>query len=265
MPQKLAELGPGDSLGIGMSALISGAEQYFALDVVKFSNTEVNLKIFDDLVELFKQKTPVPGDKEFPKVKPFLKNYDFPEHIFSEGHLQRSLDQNRLLKIRNSVKSLESSLTIKKDDIISYVVPWNDASMIRRESLDMIISQAVLQSVDDLSFTYKSMRDWLKPNGLMSHAIDFKALDTADTWYGHWEYSDLEWKIIRGRNVYFLNREPYSTHIKLLGSNNFKIIFDLKTIAETKIDTRKLARKFNNSTPEDLTISGTFIQATRNI
>jgi len=263
MPQKLAELGPGDSLGIGISALISGVEQYYALDIVKYSNDEVNLKIFDDLVKLFQQKTPIPDDKEFPRVKPYLKNYDFPEHIFPEHYLRRILDKNRLLKIRNSIRSLESSVIIKEDDMISYVVPWNETSLIRLQSLDMIISQAVLQHIDNLSLTYKSMSNWLKPNGLLSHEIDFKSMGSSDTWYGHWEYSDLEWKIIRGRKVFYINREPYSTHIKLLNDNNFKIIFDLKTIAKTKINSKNLAGRFKNSTPEDLTISSTFIQATK--
>ena len=107
------------------------------------------------------------------------------------------------------------------------------------------------------------MSNWLKPNGLLSHEIDFKSMGSSDTWYGHWEYSDLEWKIIRGRKVFYINREPYSTHIKLLNDNNFKIIFDLKTIAKTKINSKNLAGRFKNSTPEDLTISSTFIQATK--
>src|SRR5215216_4420238 len=32
MPQSLAELGPGDSLGVGMCALLSGSEHYVGLD-----------------------------------------------------------------------------------------------------------------------------------------------------------------------------------------------------------------------------------------
>jgi len=32
-PKVVAELGPGDSLGIGLAALISGSDKYFAFDV----------------------------------------------------------------------------------------------------------------------------------------------------------------------------------------------------------------------------------------
>jgi hypothetical protein len=69
-PKVVAELGPGDSLGIGLAALVSGAEKYFALDVVEYTNIERNLKIFDELVTLFKNKEDIPGEQEFPEVRP---------------------------------------------------------------------------------------------------------------------------------------------------------------------------------------------------
>lgn len=36
-PDTVAGLGPGDSLGFGLAALISGADKYFAFDVVEQS------------------------------------------------------------------------------------------------------------------------------------------------------------------------------------------------------------------------------------
>jgi len=53
-PRVVAELGPGDSLGIGLAALLSGCDRYFALDVVDHANARSNLEIFDELVELFR-------------------------------------------------------------------------------------------------------------------------------------------------------------------------------------------------------------------
>src|SRR5450631_2613031 len=51
-PRVVAELGPDDSLGTGIAALLSGAEQYFALDAVSHANAEHNLGILDELVAL---------------------------------------------------------------------------------------------------------------------------------------------------------------------------------------------------------------------
>ena len=63
MPNTIAELGPGDSLGIGLAALLCGANNYYALDVKEYSHIETNLKIFDELVALFKShaKRPIKG------------------------------------------------------------------------------------------------------------------------------------------------------------------------------------------------------------
>ncbi len=80
-PTVVAELGPGKSLGVGCAALISGAQQYVALDVRQHATDSRNLEIFDELVELFANKEPIPDQTEFPNAKPLLKSYDFPTHI----------------------------------------------------------------------------------------------------------------------------------------------------------------------------------------
>jgi hypothetical protein len=55
-PKIVAEIGPGDSLGIGLSALITGAEKYYAFDIIKYANYERNSTIFDELIEIFRKK-----------------------------------------------------------------------------------------------------------------------------------------------------------------------------------------------------------------
>ena len=83
MPLTLAELGPGDSIGIGLSAMLSGVDNYYALDVVEYSNTEFNLKIFDELVELFKGRAAGPGNG-WPDYSQHLNKHRFPNHILTE-------------------------------------------------------------------------------------------------------------------------------------------------------------------------------------
>ena len=261
LPLNIIELGPGRSLGVGITALISGAEQYYGLDSIKFCNVEDNLKIFDDLVVLIRQRTPIPNEEEFPTIKPKLDDYNFPEHIFTSEHLERVLADNRLLKIRNSIKALEFPPSIKSKGIISYLAPWQDVSLIEPGSIDLILSQSVLQYMDDLTKTYNLMSSWLKPQGWISHQIDLKSLGSADTWDGHWSYSDMEWKIVKGRKNYNINRGSYATHINLLKNNNFKITKIIKGTSVAVIQRNKLARRFKSLTDEDRTTSNLFIQA----
>src|SRR5216110_2845407 len=50
VPQAVAELGPGDSLGVGLCALLSGADDYVGLDVVAHSDLASNQSVLDDLI-----------------------------------------------------------------------------------------------------------------------------------------------------------------------------------------------------------------------
>ena len=61
IPDTVAELGPGDSVGTGLAALLSGANHYYALDTVQYANTPRNLMIFDQLVSLFQRRAGRPS------------------------------------------------------------------------------------------------------------------------------------------------------------------------------------------------------------
>ena len=257
-PKVIAELGPGDSLGIGLAALISGCDKCFAFDVVEHANIERNLAIFDELVTLFKDKTAIPGDDEWPKVKPRLEEYGFPADILNDNKLHQALESSRIERIRDSIRDFR-----RKDSMIQYKVPWYDANILEKESVDMIYSQAVLEHVDDLRNTYRAMYSWLKSTGCISHTIDFKCHGTADEWNGHWVYSDFMWKLIRGKRPYLLNREPYSTHIAIMAEEGFKIVYDKKIISESQFTLNQLAPKFGSISSDDLVTSGTFIQGVK--
>jgi len=257
-PKIIAELGPGDSLGTGLAALISGCDRYFAFDVVEHANAERNLIIFDELVMLFKNKTSIPGEDEFPTLKPYLEEYNFPNEILDENRLQHALENSRIERIRNSISDFR-----REDSIIQYKAPWYGTSIIEKNSVDMIYSQAVLQYVDDLRGTYRSMHSWLKSTGYISHQIDFKCHGIADEWNGHWAYSDFIWKLIRGKRPYFLNREPHSTHIVIMLEEQFRIVFDKTIKRESHLTINQLAPKFRSISSDDLVTSGAFIQGVK--
>jgi len=255
-PKIVAELGPGDSLGIGLAALLSGAQKYYAFDIVKHSTLEKNLEIFNELVKLFKNKEDIPGDKEFPKVVPPLDNYKFPSEILTNDRLQKSLQKTRIEEIRKALLDCDSPKSP-----IKYKVPWYDIDILDKNSVDMIYSQAVLEHVDELEDCYRKMYQWLKPSGYISHTIDFKSHGLAKDWNGHWCYSDILWKLIKGKRPYLLNREPLSTHIKLLYKIGFDIKMILKVKSQSNLTINDLSKKFRYLSKEDLTTSSVFIQA----
>lgn len=257
-PKIVAELGPGDSLGIGLAALISGCDKYYAFDVAEYAAVDRNIEIFDELVTLFQDSTPIPGDDEFPKVKPFLEKYNFPTDIFDERRLQLLLKKSRIERIRNSIINYQN-----KDSSIQYKVPWYNADVLENESVDMIYSQAVLEHVEDLLNTYRAMHRWLKPTGFISHQIDFKCHNTADEWNGHWIYSEFMWKLIKGKRPYLLNREPHSAHIAILKEEKFRVVCDKIIKSKTSLTKAELAPRFKSISDNDLNTSGAFIQAVK--
>jgi len=257
-PKVIAELGPGDSLGIGLAALISGGEKFLALDVIKHAKLERNLEVFDELITLFKQRSPIPDEKEFPNIHPILQNHSFPSNILDEKRLENALEKERLEKIRNSILDSQN-----KDSPIQYIVPWHDVGNLTKESVDIILSQAVLEHIEDLPKTYQAMSLWLKPKGYISHQIDFKCHGTADEWNGHWCYSDFTWKLMKEKKPYLLNREPLSIHILLMKKNGFEVVCEKRIRSKSNLKKFLLAPRFKCMSDVDLTTSGVFIQAVK--
>ncbi len=264
IPRVVAELGPGDSLGIGLAAILSGASEYYALDVVKDAETERNLRIFDALVDLFRRRENIPGPEEFPRINPPLASYRFPDFILTNDILQRALCSERIEMIRRAVSGLCKNKIDEDQEVkIVYFVPWYDSGIVKAGSVDMIYSQAVLEHVDDLEKTYQALNIWLKGDGVMSHAIDFSSHGRAREWNGNWGYSDLTWRIIRGRRSYLLNREPLSTHIKLLEKYGFALMHIRKNPGEGGIGRKNIAARFKHFAEEDLNTKGVFLVAVK--
>src|SRR5437899_2222019 len=78
---RIGELGPGDSIGIGLAALLSGATRYVGLDIVPFSARADLEGIYDELVHLYSRREPVPNENEFPLVRPKIDSYEFATHL----------------------------------------------------------------------------------------------------------------------------------------------------------------------------------------
>jgi len=255
IPNIVAELGPGDSLGIGLAALLTGCNKVYALDVVKYWNNQRNLRIFEELIELFKSKINIPDNTEYPKVKPEIDNYNFPFDIISEAQSNESLSEDRLTRIKNELSNIDNP----DNSFILYQIPWYDSGVIRRNSVDFIYSQAVLEHVEDLENTYNAMNKWLKPSGLMSHTIDFKSHGITKSWNGHWTFSDFEWKIVKGGKDFLINRHPFSYHTELHSIYGFKILEESFVKLKNNLTKKQLSKRFKILTDEEITTSEMYI------
>lgn len=258
LPNVIAELGPGNSLGMGLAGLITGATKYYAFDINKYSTIERDVKIFNELVTLFKKREDIPGEIEFPKVKPFLSSYKFPRHILSDAYLEACLKPSRIRAIKEAILNIDN-LSYKGPILIKYFAPWHDSGTLEKESVDMIYSQTVLEYIEDLDRTYKILNHWQKPGGYMSHQIDFKCLGKAIEWNGHWAYSDFAWKLIKGKKSVVINRAPCQMHINLQKKHGFEVLSVIRIQNTTGIERNQLSIRFKNISDEDLITSGAHI------
>lgn len=252
----VVELGPGDSIGTGLAALLSGACQYFAIDVVHHSNVEHNLRVFEELITLFEARAPIPSDAEFQGIKPQLNNLQFPRDILKDDWLAYCLDPRRLKTIADSLTEMAEG-----ESPVNCLDPLKARVLIGSDRIDLLFSQAVLEHADDLSNVYRTCFAWLKQDGLMSHQIDFKSHGLSPDWNGHWVYPDPVWRLIRGKRPYLLNREPCSTHFRLLSETGFEVIAEERFIAPTRLARRQLASRYRGLSDDDLTTAGVFLVA----
>lgn len=257
VPKTMAELGPGDSLGTGLAAILSGVDHYRGLDVVEHSSIEANLQVFDELVEMFRMRSPRPI-KGWPDFDAYLDTRQFPSHILTEERLRQTLAPERLARIRAVIADPDSSA---EDISIRYIAPWFDAGAIQRESVDLIISHAVLGEVVELKETYQALHEWLKPGGWMSHQIGFEFHGINGAWNGYWACPDPLWEIIRGKRPFVLNREPYSTHLELIRNQGFQIVCQLEDMSYSGINRSQLCAPWKNLSDDELNCCGLFIQA----
>jgi hypothetical protein len=242
----VGELGPGDSIGTGLAALLSGAEHYIGLDMLPLSGKANLESIFDELVRLYSRKERIPDNSEFPRIRPQLHSYEFPDHAIEWTRLGE-----RVERIRSEIRKGP-----EHGRMIRYQAPWTSIDDVTAKSLDLVFSQAVLEYVTSLDEVYRAMSMWLKVGGYSSHVIDLSAHDLSPFWNGHWAYSDREWRMARGRREIFLNREPLSTYLACGKKFGFEILLVKKNYRNDGLETAQLLPCYQVLDAEDLQTRG---------
>lgn len=257
IPNTVAELGPGDSLGVGFSAMLSGANRYFALDVQKYANTEVNLRIFDELVEMFRRRAPG-NSGGFPDYGKLLDAREFPSHILTDALLETAMAEPRLRRIRAAIANPEAAT---EGIEVRYFAPWSDAGLVVPGSVDLVLSHSVLEHVVDVPGTYAAIDQWLRPGGVQSHSIDFDAHNLASKWNGYRAYPEFFWRILVGKRKYTINREPCSTHVALQERFGYRMLCCLGRPRTDGIARSQLAPRWRGISDEDLACCQVFTQS----
>lgn len=240
-----AELGPGDSLGIGLAALLSGADRLLALDVVEYASNDENQAVLSGLVELFRSRSDIPDDTEYPGVFPKLDDYRFPARLWAPADYQRNVADARVTAIRAALQGISGRVEIR------YAVPWDSVPQQVRQPVHVVLSQAVLEHVADPAATYAALGRWVAPGGFSSHVIDFRSHRITSTWDGHLRYPEPVWRIVQGRRPYLLNRRSPAEHLQRLATAGFAIQRVARDRLQPTVSQHDLATPFREWSIED--------------
>lgn len=241
VPHTVAELGPGSSLGTGLAALIAGAETYYALDIIDFSDRQTNLAIFDALADMFRERRPIPSRGVHSLRFPDLDSYAYPDFLtrIAPGAFER-----RVAAIRHDIAAGTGIF-------IRIAAPWTELSRIAHGSVDWVFSQSVMEHIDDLDGVYTTLARWVKPSGWTSHLIDFSSHGMTREWNGHWMLADPVWSALRGRRPYLINRQPYTDHRTLSDQHGFDSIHERRSKRFDGFIPSQFAPRFRSVSDED--------------
>ena len=266
-PETVVEIGPGASIGVGVAALISGSGRLHAIEPYERLSIAANLALFDELAEMFKRREPVIAyDVDGRRLSPAPN--EFPHHILDEARLDEALDESRLNAIRNSIRASGNGTSM----ILRHSASALDEVPLPESSVDFVFSQHTLEHIDNVSRLFHAVAYWLKPGGHTSHIIDFGSHRQAETWDGHWAWSEWHWKLLRGRPTASeerarswetLNRLPLAAYLDALTQHGLETRRVERETSEPGLPRHKVAPKFRGMSESDRRTRTAFIQAWR--
>tara|TARA_B100001113_G_C21008590_1_gene578221 strand:- start:139 stop:1005 length:867 start_codon:yes stop_codon:yes gene_type:complete len=223
------ELGPGDGV---LSSLLAPALGSSGLTLVDSGNYAHNdMILYDKQIKSFKKSNP---DIYLPNI------------IFEK-------DINTMLSYVNGIYMSKGLMSLKTIGELSF---------------DLIFSQAVLEHVRRHEFeeTMKECYRLLKPNGVMSHVIDFKDHLGGDL--NNLRFSSYLWEKdwFAPKSGFYTNRLKLSEIIIICEKVGFNIeIIEKKRWKILPNKKSQFAKEFQGISDDDLSISGSHLIMTKNV
>lgn len=252
----VTEFGVGTSLGIGMCALLAGAKRYIGFDALSHMDAKLQAHLLDELRTMFVERAPAFNDAG-------VKAFDFPSHILNADLAASSASDSAHKGLLTDLDRLASGTA---GISLMYVAPYDTAIAERfANSADLLLSTATLEHFDDMEAGYRLFHSMLKPDGLMSHSIDFKShgfglpREGTRCWNEHWLLTEAEWREVTRGKSYSINRLPCSDHLKLMIRAGFQQKIINKRMQEHPLKWSDLAPRFQWMTSEDLGCSGVHV------
>lgn len=199
--ERIGEIGNGGSFGVGICALLSGTKEYYALEIEDIYDVEQNLNLLNEILAFFKQNTEI---TENPKINIETICFKYPEDLIKPLYL----DEKIVKEIREDILS-----GFRESKRIHLVKNWQTHNSLE---LDFIFSRAVMEHVQNPSTVYESAIKQLKSKSFMLHDIQFHSHGLTKELDGQYKVSQILWKIIFGKRIYFLNRWQLTDHLEEL-------------------------------------------------
>lgn len=256
VPARVAEIGPGDSLGTGLAALLCGAQAYCGLDVHDFTEVARDQLLVDRLAELLRARTGVPSG--WPDVSRHLDAGRHPRSLVPAEVARATTEERRhALKQARAAANGDGAETPS----VRLVAPWATQAAAFRPIYDVVLSHSVLQYVEDLDGLCALMFTLLRPGGYCSHQLDLSSLDITRAWNGHLAYPDIAWRFLTARQSYPPRRRCLPDYLQALQRAGLEVVDVQRGEAPDGLARSRLARRFRHVEARDLRCRDAFVVA----
>jgi hypothetical protein len=257
IPEVVAELGPGDTIGVGVAALLSGTSHYTGIDTRRFLDANATRAVAEELVELFRARQPFPT-QGWSEIRHLLDEQSFPSGLLAASHHDDLLSEKRITEIMSELDKVLNGILSPR---IAYRAPLSDPSVVENNSVDLLISHSVLEHVVDIRQTLENSFGWLKPGALTSHQFDLTSHSIVSGWDEHRQFSEGTWKFVVGRRPFMINRLPYSSILRAFEESGFRILRADRIQMQATLPREMLALSWRDVSAEDLNTCGGYVIA----